>query len=325
VICDFSNVSITKIQPDHVHVSPARGYPAPDTYKTCATYADGFRTGMMLTHYGVDAAKKARAYAEAALTRARNTLRQLNMSDFTETSIEVIGSDSQYGKQYASNAPREVVTKIAAKHPSMFEGGVLLKELAGLGLASAPGLSGFQGARPKPSPIVRLFSYLTQKSDVSIKIDVDGTITEFKDIPGKKFSPNTIDRVQDPDKPNSQEEMTQVPLIKLAWGRSGDKGNKANIGIIARNTDYLPWIWADLSENTVTQIFAHFIEGGAQTKKVTRYLLPGSNAINFLIDDVLGGGGIASIRNDAQGKGYAQILLAHPIALPHSLAEKIAS
>jgi hypothetical protein len=51
--------------------------------------------------------------------------------------------------------------------------------------------------------------------------------------------------------------------------------------------------------------------------------MPGPNAINFLLHDVLGGGGVASLRNDPQGKGYAQILLDHPISIPKSMAEEL--
>jgi len=51
--------------------------------------------------------------------------------------------------------------------------------------------------------------------------------------------------------------------------------------------------------------------------------LPGSHAINFLIDEALGGGGVASLRNDPQGKAYAQILLDHPIAVPTHIAEAV--
>jgi hypothetical protein len=117
--------------------------------------------------------------------------------------------------------------------------------------------------------------------------------------------------------------MVEVPLIDLAWARSGDKGNKANIGVIARHANYLPYIWAALTKASVAARFGHFIDSGADTTKVEKYYLPGANAINFLIDDVLGGGGVASIRNDAQGKGYSQILLAHPIAIPADIAEQL--
>ncbi len=118
--------------------------------------------------------------------------------------------------------------------------------------------------------------------------------------------------------------MVEVPLIKLAWGRSGDKGNKANIGIIARQPDYVPYIWAALDEPTIAARFAHFIDTpDAAVHAVKRYYLPGSHAINFLIDDILGGGGVASLRNDPQGKSYAQILLNHPIAVPKEIAETL--
>ena len=324
VICDFSEVSITQKSKDIVHVSPAKGLPAPDSYKTCVTFSDGYRTGMTLTHYGFDAAQKARKFANAALERASATLQQLNMQNFTETSIEIIGDDSQYGDFYNDGTPREVVTKIAAKHPTMFEGGILLKEIAGLGLASAPGLSGFQGARPKPSPLVRLFSYLTPKQDITLKIECDGITQEWRDSPGTPFIKNPVKRHAPPAMP-AMDETKQLPLIELAWGRSGDKGNKANIGIIARHPDYLPFIWNEIDEEVIAQRFAHFIEGANKQEilgKIERYYLPGSNAINYVIDDILGGGGVASIRNDPQGKGYAQILLAHPVCVPANFSTK---
>ena len=88
-----------------------------------------------------------------------------------------------------------------------------------------------------------------------------------------------------------------LPLIALAVGRSGDKGNSANIGLIARKPDYLPWMRAALMEEVVRDWFAHL-----GVSKVERFELPGMNAFNFLLHDALGGGGVASLRVDAQGK-----------------------
>ena len=109
-----------------------------------------------------------------------------------------------------------------------------------------------------------------------------------------------------------------LPLGVIAHARSGDKGDIVNIGIIARQAEYLPYIWTALTPEVVANCFSHFLDG-----RVERFLLPGIHAINFVLHDVLGGGGIASLRNDAQGKGYAQILLAQPIDLPAPLAERI--
>ncbi len=320
VVCDFSNVTITQQSDTRVLVSPATGYPAPDTYKTSLTYADGFRTGVMLSYYGFDADKKANILAVAALKRADKALRRFNLGDFTETSIEIIGAQSQFGNFSEIDSAREVCVKIAARHPDAMGVGLLLKEIVGLGLASPPGLSGFAGGRPKPSPVVRLFSYLSSKKDVKIQIDIDGETQDFFDTTGTPFTLSTIERPPPPTYPVGTDTLVELPLVKLAWGRSGDKGNKANIGIIARDAAYLPYIWAALTEGVVATRFAHFIDGGADADKVQRFYLPGTNAINFLVDTVLGGGGMASIRNDPQGKGYAQILLAQPIPIPQKLA-----
>jgi hypothetical protein len=108
-----------------------------------------------------------------------------------------------------------------------------------------------------------------------------------------------------------------VPLEQLAWGRSGDKGDKANIGIIARKPEYLPWIAARLTSDYVGDRFAHFMT----SRDIDRYYMPGLPALNFLLHNALGGGGIASLRNDPQAKAYAQVLLDTPIAIPQQLLE----
>ena len=96
----------------------------------------------------------------------------------------------------------------------------------------------------------------------------------------------------------------------LAYARSGDKGNSCNIGIIARDPGFLPYIKAALTEEAVAEYFEHFLdEKGA----VTRYELPGIHALNFLLENSLGGGGIASLRPDPLGKSFGQILLSFPM------------
>lgn len=323
VICDFSKVTIDQIDQDKVVVSPAKGHGAPDHYKTCLTYADGFRGGTTVSFYGFDAARKAQKFAEHVFARAETVLRGHNLGNYSETSIEIIGADSQFGAFGSDSSPREVVAKIAAKHPDAAALSILLRELTGLGLATPPGLSGFSGARAKPSPVVRLFSYLTPKNEIRIQIDSEGVPIDYAVTLGQAFDPSAIARPAAPAAPDSDAAMVEVPLITLAWARSGDKGNKANIGIIARDPEFLPYIWSALNTTSVAERFAHFVEGGAAAATIEKYYLPGSHAINFLIDAVLGGGGVSSIRNDAQGKGYGQILLAHPVAIPAAWADRL--
>ena len=316
VVCDFSNATIAQQAPDRVAVTNAKGYPAPDAYKVCATYVDGFRGGMTMSFYGIDASRKAARFAEIVYKRARRTLRGLNLPDFTETSCEVIGAESQFGSARRIEVSREVGVKIAAKHPDAIGIGILLKEATGLGLATPPGLSGFAGGRPKPTPVARLFSFTLPKTAVSIAIDVEGETSTFADAAGTQFDAASLPRPETPA-PLETSPLVSVPLVALAWARSGDKGDKANIGVIARRAEYFPYICRALSEDVVTERFAHFLQGG-----VERFVLPGPHALNFLLHNVLGGGGVASLRNDPQGKGYAQLLLEVPIEIPAALAKR---
>tara|TARA_R110002072_G_scaffold127330_1_gene264583 strand:- start:6778 stop:8583 length:1806 start_codon:yes stop_codon:yes gene_type:complete len=321
VVCDFSTASIEEIGANRVRVSGATGRPAPDTYKVSATYADEFRGGTYMSFYGVDADKKARALGEAIFEAARNTFNALGLPDFSETSIELMGTESQYGDFSEVKNAREVVMKIAVKHPEITGIGILLKEAVGLGLATPPGLSGFAGSRPSPSPVVRLFSCTVPKAQVKVQILLGDDTTDCDEVHGEVLDSAGIARPIEPPAAAAGA-MAEVPLIALAWGRSGDKGNKANIGIIARKQEYLPYIYHALTEAVVSERFSHFLEDTAKGN-VERFLLPGSNALNFLLHDVLGGGGVASIRNDPQGKGYAQLLLSCPIPVPLAIAESV--
>jgi hypothetical protein len=274
-----------------------------------------------MTFYGFDADKKARSLGEAVFEASRTMFKAIGFPDFSETSIELLGTESQYGAFSEVSGSREVVMKIAVKHPDIRGIGILLKEAVGLGLATPPGLSGFAGSRPSPSPVVRLFSFTVPKEQVQVEIQLDADHVACDEVHGEALDSATIPRPATPS-PETTADMVEVPLISLAWGRSGDKGNKANIGIIARSADYLPYICAALTEAVVIERFAHFLDD-TSSSSVERYLLPGSNAINFLLHDVLGGGGVASIRNDPQGKGYAQLLLGCPIPVPAAIAESL--
>jgi hypothetical protein len=114
-------------------------------------------------------------------------------------------------------------------------------------------------------------------------------------------------------KVGSGDEMAEVPLIRLAWGRSGDKGDSSNIGVLARRPEWLPLLREQLTEARVAQWLAHLVQGS-----VTRYDVPGIHALNFLCTRALDGGGMASLRNDPLGKGMAQILLSMPVRVPAS-------
>ncbi len=318
VACDFSEVRLEQVGPDRVSVTGARGHGAPGSYKVSATWADGFRGGQVWTMYGRDADTKARKLAEGVFTRARMMLQKQGLPDFTETSWEVIGDETHFGSSRQVGKAREVDVKIAARHPSARGIGILLKEMVGMALTAPPGLTGFAGARPKPSPVVRLFSCTVPKAEVPVTVECDGAAVACEELVPVAFDPSTLSRPGIPPTLKVSE-MVEVPLEALAWGRSGDKGDKANIGIIARDEAFVPWIGAAFSEARMAELFSHFLQPG-QDRPVERFYLPGPHAFNFLLHRVLGGGGVASLRVDPQGKGYAQVALAQPVRVPRELA-----
>jgi hypothetical protein len=316
VVCDFSRVQLEQLAEGRVRVSGAQGRGAPDSYKVSATWADGFRAGHVWTMYGRDADTKARRFADSVFARAGKILEFAGLPPYTETSVEVIGCESHFGAAGQTGPVREVDLKLAVKHPSAAGIGIFLKEMTGLALTAPPGLTGFAGARAKPSPVVRLFSMLVPKSALTVQVDVEGeSVTVEEPAIGEvvEVPPHEVPTAGQGD------EMVEVPLESLAWGRSGDKGNKANIGVIARQPEFVPYIAQALTAESVADYFAHFLAAGAG---VERFYMPGSHAFNFLLHDVLGGGGVASLRVDPQGKGYAQLLLAENVSVPRSLAEQ---
>ena len=275
VVCDFSSIRIEQQGPNRVLVRGAAGYTAPAAYKVCATYADGFRGGQLLTFNGFNARSKASVFADAAIARANKQIEAQQLGDFTETSIEILGGvPEKYLGSHAGDY-QEVTLKIAARHRSAAGIGVLLKEITGLGLATPPGLCVFAGGRPKPSPVIRLFSFLLPKGELSVRIHWGGDSIDHTVAPVLTSEPAVpVPHTLSP-RPEAQGVLTPVPLIRLAYGRSGDKGDQANIGIIARQAEYLPYIWTALTPEVVANCFSHFLDG-----RVERFLLPGIHAIN---------------------------------------------
>lgn len=318
VVCDFSGVKLEQAGKDRVAVSGARGSPAPESYKVSTTHEDGFRAGAVWFFYGEDAAAKARLFAESATKRARAKLRALNAPDYDEVLIEVMGDESLYGAEARRKDVRDVALKVAVKHRDQRAAGLILKELTGHGLAGPPGLSGFAGSRPSPSPVVRLFSFLIPKADVPIRLVLDNEDIALGSETGARFDPAAVKRPTPPDTMKMDGDVVQVPLVRLAFARSGDKGDNANIGVLPRRAEYAGYIWTKLTEAEVERRFAHYLNG-----KVERFFMPGTGAINFLLHNVLGGGGVASLRNDPQAKGYSQILLQTPIPIPRAMAEQL--
>jgi len=258
---------------------------------------------------------KAQRTGDSLLARTRALFSERGWEDFSDTRVEVLGSEGVYGPHAKTAAAREVVMRIAVRHPRREALELFRSELSAPGTSWSPGTTGGGGGRPSVSPSIKQFAFLLDKTRIEPRVVINGT-EEKVSIKAAGDAVFSSRERPEPAYPavTLPADAVEVPLIKLAYGRSGDKGDISNIGIMARRPEYLPFIAAQVTEKRVSEYLAHLVKG-----RVTRYSLPGIDAFNFVCEQALGGGGMASLRNDPLGKGMAQILLSMPVRVPPSM------
>ena len=284
-----------------------------DRYKVSATYRDGYRSAGTMIIIGIDAAAKARRTAGAILERMRDLLGRAGMADFRATLIEVVGAETMYGPHARRPASREVMMRVAVVHDERRALELFGREIAPSGTSWSPGTTLPAGGRPTPSPFIKQVNCLIAKSAVRAVVRIDDRCIEV-DVP-------TVGTPVEPEHPGDSVARVApvagvgVPLVRLACARSGDKGDRSNIGLVARRPEYLPLILAQVTPAVVAAYFAHLVVG-----PVRRYVLPGIHGCNFVLDGALGGGGTSSLRMDPLGKGMGQMLLDLEVLVPAELA-----
>lgn len=315
VTADFSQVQLEQVGENRVKVTGATGRAPTTQYKVSATYPDGYRVLVSFLIAGREAPQKAETIANAILNKCERVLALRSVPPFSEKSVEILGIESTYGAHARHTDSREVVVKIAVKH--MFKEACMFfaSEIAQASTGMAPALAGIVGGRPKASPVVKLFSFLIDKNQLNVEVDFAGQRHAVSLPAGtldQTYQPHAVGEVA-----SYNGDEVEVLLVDIAHARSGDKGNHSNIGVIARQPEYLPWIRAALTESAVAEYMQHVLD--KDKSKVIRYELPGLNALNFMLENALGGGGIASLRIDPQGKAFAQQLLDMPVKVPKDL------
>ena len=238
-----------------------------------------------------------------------------------------LGMES-YGPHAQALQTREAVLRVTATHTRKGALELLSREIAPAGTSWAPGTTGAGSGRASVSPSIRQYAFLLSKTCLSARVELDGEPLTAGSAQASRIARDAGDKGDNAgsatqpmvDHPSAIDDgantgdTIEVPLIRLAWARSGDKGDMSNIGVIARRPALLPLLRAWLTEARVAAFLAHLVKG-----RVTRYEVPGIDAFNFVCEQALDGGGMASLRNDPLGKGMAQILLSMPLRVPTSL------
>jgi hypothetical protein len=185
----------------------------------------------------------------------------------------------------------------------------------------APGIIGVSGGRPRPSGNMVHFAILVEKNAITPRCIIGRT----NSIISCPFSPEyfhspminlSVPLLLVEDKQLDRwikSPKINVPLIAICIARSGDKGDSANIGVVARDPRFYHYLDLILTEDAIAKFIRHLLSPHSVVKK---YHLPGIFAFNFFVTKCLGGGGLSSLQIDRQGKTYAQLLLNMKVMVP---------
>jgi hypothetical protein len=308
VIADFGSIRIEQVGRDRVRVWGVRGRPAPALLKVSASYLEGWKASGTLILSGPDAAAKARALAEAFWKRLG--------IEFAERHDELVGHSACWGPLAPPTDPPEVLLRLSARDPDRGKIEQFSKMVPAVILSGPPGVA-VTGGRPQAQEVVAYWPALIPRERAKPGLvirDGERTLEWPTPIlpPGR---PASLSRESWP-KARGSAKQVRVPLSALAHGRSGDKGDTLNIGVIARAPEIYPWLKRSLTAAAVRRRFKGICRG-----RVERHEVPNLWALNFLLHQSLGGGGTVSLRLDAQGKTLSHALLAMEISAPRALLD----
>lgn len=310
-IARFDSIRLEQEGPDRVRVTGARGEPAPPKLKVSVSFAQGYRAFGRLMVSGPDALAKAKAVAEAFWDCAGG--RHL----YQDTSTQIVGWDSCH-PPLSAREPGEVLLQVAVRDDDEAKINARFgPQLVPRVLGTVPGITYLSDlGRPRASDVVGYWPALVSRERVPTKVVVGETERDVPqlDLAGARaepFEPRPVAGL-----PRIRGTRTKVALSRLCLARSGDKGDTANVGVIARTPEIYAWMVRELTAEFVKERF-----GAACRGKVERHEVPNLLALNFLLHESLGGGGTLSLLLDAQGKTYAQYLLAAEVVVDAGLVE----
>lgn len=306
VTVDFGSIEVEEVGPDRVRVSGIRGAAPTNLLKVSMSHVDGFKATGSLMVCGPNARAKATAFAEILFGR---------LPEFEHTLTEFVGADSTWGGLSPAPEPAEVLLRCGVRDHDRAKVSEFSKMLAAVVLSGPPGVA-VTGGRPAIQEVVAYWPCLIPRElcagDVSVFGGDGSPVTESVPFEGS-FGPGRVEASDVTyDFPSVTLTGTTVTakLADIAHGRSGDKGDTCNIGLIARHPAIYPWLVDNITADRVKEAFAGICHG-----EVEQFEVPNIEALNFLLHESLGGGGTLSLHIDAQGKTYSHALLSIDIEI----------
>ena len=310
VVADFGSIRLEQAGRDRVRVWGIQGRPAPPSLKVSAAHADGWKANGTLIISGPEALAKAQAFAALFWER-------LGLS-YEATLTEYVGASSCWGALAPEVDAPEVLLRLGARDRDPAKLEAFSKMVPAVILSGPPGVA-VTGGRPQVQEVVAYWPALVPRD-----LAPPTLVTAAGERPLEWPTPLVPMREPEPfaavppaaHADGDAHEKSRVTLGQLAHARSGDKGDTANIGVIARAPEVYDWLAATLTAEKVKAYFTGICEG-----EVERHEVPNLHALNFLLGESLGGGGTVSLRLDAQGKTLSHALLAMELDAPRALVK----
>lgn len=301
VVCDWRHVRVEAAGADAVRVSGARGGPRPLHLKLSCTAADGHLLAGLLVMTGVEHARMARAVGDAVVANCQRALALRGLPPLGDSLVEVLGAGGT-----------ESVCRVCLAHDDPRALAVAGAEIVPAALSMGAGIAGLGAGRAQPMARMRHYAALVPRALVEEAVEPPTAMPE-PPTPAP-YAPAAT--VLPPLPPRSATDV-RVPLVRIAYGRSGDKGDSCNVGLAARS----PALYAVLLREVTAAAVGTFFFGShpAGPQRCVRFELPGVCGVNFTLTAALGGGGGWSLRYDRQAKVPAcvrALVLAHPLPLP---------
>lgn len=315
VVADFGSIQLEAAGKDRVRVFGVKGFEPTPLYKVSMAYDEGFKSVGSIMISGPSARKKAEAFARIFWNRCPGP--------FAETLTEYVGFNSCHRSLVQREDGNEILLRLGARAMEERDLKLFGKMIPSLILSGPPGVAVIGGV-PKAQKVMSYWPALIPKYAVHPEIALfekgqkveqrtvkDTPIGDFKaqDLPmqSAERTSKTIAQVL----AEQTTSKSQKALFEIALARSGDKGDTANIGVMARDPAAYAFLEEYLTAQRVKDWFQELCLG-----KVTRYALPRLQGFNFLLEESLGGGGTKTLRIDAQGKTFAQALLSQKVPYP---------
>jgi hypothetical protein len=306
VVTDFRALDVTGSGPDRVTVRGAHGLPATDTLKVTVVYKEGWRAMGFALISGPDVIAKAERMAEMLWHRIG--------TDFVDRRAELVGYRTCWGGAAPDVEPNEGILRVAVRDHDRKKIERFSLAMMGFALQGPPGLGVF-GGRPDVQEAYGYWPTLVPRELVRPRVETlrgeERRVRELEPVAPSAARPAAAAPTVAAIGPVPGGAPRRTTLRRIAFTRSGDKGDHANIGVAARSPAAYAFLRDALTPAVVRARFGDLVRGD-----VERFELPGLRAFNFFLHHALGGGGTLSLRVDHQGKTLGQGLLGLELDVP---------